>query len=81
MLLQMIGESSQYINNDLTTSRELANDLRELYDLPPLSIEEEEIVIKSSYIIAHLNGLIKDYATDSEENTIDVVKFVREDIS
>ncbi|MGN6348362.1 MAG: hypothetical protein ACTHLL_01235 [Candidatus Nitrosocosmicus sp.] len=65
----MIGESSQYINNDLTTSRELANDLRELYDLPPLSIEEE-MVIKSSYMITNLNGFIKDYATDSEENTI-----------
>ncbi|MGN6559810.1 MAG: hypothetical protein ACTHJ2_04720, partial [Candidatus Nitrosocosmicus sp.] len=69
MLLQMIGESSQYINNDLTTSRELANDLRELYDLPPLSIEKE-MVIKSSYMITNLNGFIKDYATDSEENTI-----------
>lgn len=76
----MIGESSQYINNDLITSRELANDLRELYDLPPLSIEEE-MVIKLSCIITNLNGLIKDYATDSKENAIIVVKFVREDIS
>ncbi|MGN6560617.1 MAG: hypothetical protein ACTHJ2_08850 [Candidatus Nitrosocosmicus sp.] len=76
----MIGESSQSINNDLTTSREFANDLRELYDLPPLTIEEE-MVINLSYIITNLNGLIKDYATDSEEITIDIVKFVREDIS
>ena len=55
MLLQMIRESSQYINTDLTTSREVANDLRELYDLPSLSIEEE-MVIKSSDIITNLNG-------------------------
>jgi hypothetical protein len=82
MPLQMIEQTSSDINNDITASNELANDLRELYDLPKLLPIEKDavVVVESSDIITNLNGLLKDYA-DSEENPIDAIKFIRENIS
>lgn len=82
MPLQMIEQTSPDINNSLTTSHELANDLRELYDLPQLPpIEKDVVAFESADIITNLNGLLKDYATDAEENSIDAIKFIRENIS
>jgi hypothetical protein len=79
-LQQMIEQNSYDANNgDLTTSHELANELRELYDLPLISKEKDEDLM-SSHIIINLNGFLKDYA-DSEENPIDAIKFIRESIS
>ena len=40
MPLQRIEQTSPDINNDLITSHELANDLRELYDLPLILTDE-----------------------------------------
>jgi hypothetical protein len=86
MRLQMIEETNQY-NNDLIPSHELANELRELYDLPMISKKEEEEEeenkdLMSSHIIINLNGFLKDYDSISEENPIDdVIKFIRENIS
>jgi hypothetical protein len=84
MALQMIGQTSSDINNGLTASHELANDLRELYDLPQLASkekDEKDISVKSDDIITNLNGLLKDYV-HSEENPVDyVIKFIRENIS
>jgi hypothetical protein len=80
MPLQMIEQTSPDINNALTTSQEMANDLRELYDLPQLPPIKEDVVVKSTDIITNLKGFLKDYA-DSEENPIDAIKFIRESIS
>jgi hypothetical protein len=80
MPLQMIEQTSPDINNGLATSHELANDLRELYDLPQLPPIEKDLVVKSSDMITHLKGFLKDYA-DSEENSVDAIKFIRENIS
>jgi hypothetical protein len=67
----MIGESSQYNNDALIPSHELANELRELYDLPMISKKEEEEEenkdLMSSHIIINLNGFLNDYATNSEK--------------
>ncbi|MGN6560709.1 MAG: hypothetical protein ACTHJ2_09320 [Candidatus Nitrosocosmicus sp.] len=76
----MIEQTSTDINNGLTTSHELANDLRELYDLPQLPPIGKDVVVKSADIITNLNGILKDYA-DSEENPIDAITFIREHIS
>ena len=80
MRLQMIEQNSHEINDDLIPSHELANDLRELYDLPLISKKEDEDLI-SLDIIINLNGFLKDYATISEENPIDAIKACRENIS
>ena len=81
MALQMIGQTNSDVNNGLIASHELANDLRELYDLPQLPPKEEDaVVVKSADIITNLNGFLKDYA-DSEENPVDAIKFIRENIS
>lgn len=78
-LQQIIGQNGYNINDDLTVSHTLANELRELYDLPQISKEKEMI---SPDIITNLNGFLKDYAnTDSEENPVDDVKAYRENIS
>ena len=64
----------------MTVSQVLANELRELYDLPPIS--KEEMTKKSSDIIINLRGFLKDYAnTDSEENMVDATKSCIESIS
>jgi hypothetical protein len=67
----------QVLNNNgydnALASHQLANELRELYDLSPITTTTEE---KISYdIITNLNGLLKEYAaTDLEENPIDDIK-------
>jgi hypothetical protein len=80
-LQQMIEQNSYDANDDLTTSHELANDLRELYDLPMISKEEENKDLMSSDIIINLNGFLKDYTPNSEENPVDAIKTCRENIS
>jgi hypothetical protein len=72
MPLQMMEHNSH--DQEVLTSHELANELRELYDLPPLNGEI------SSNIITNLNGLLKEYA-DSVESLVDVIKDGRENIS
>ena len=72
MPLQLM-ENDGY-NDELLASHELANELRELYDLPPLNGEI------SPNIITNLNGLLKEYA-DSVESLVDVIKDGRENIS
>jgi len=61
----------------------LANEIRELHDLP--SIPSEEITPSSSTlgIITNLNGFLEDYLSinDLEENSVDVIKECRENIS
>jgi hypothetical protein len=72
MPLQLM-ENDGY-NDELLASHKLANELRELYDLPPLN---DEISID---IIANLGGLLKEYV-DSVESLVDVIKDGRENIS
>jgi hypothetical protein len=72
MPLQMMEHNSH--DQEVLTSHELANELRELYDLPPLNGEI------SPNIITNLGGLLKEYA-DSVENLVDVIKDGRENIS
>jgi hypothetical protein len=72
MPLQLM-ENDGY-NDELLASHKLANELRELYDLPPLN---DGI---STDIIANLGGLLKEYV-DSVESLVDVIKDGRENIS
>ena len=69
----------------LHTSHQLANELRELYDLPPITLEKDKEIDKevfSNDIIVNLNGLLKDYdTTDYEDNLVDVIETSRENIS
>jgi hypothetical protein len=75
-LHQIIGYNGYDINDDLTASQVLANELREIYDLHPISEERT-----SPDIITNLNGFFKDYV-DSGENPVDyVIKACRENIS
>jgi hypothetical protein len=80
---QQVLEHNDYDNNNLLTSHQFANEIRELYDLP--SIPSEEITSSSSTvdIITNLNGFLEDYTSinDSEENSVDVIKECRENIS
>ncbi len=74
MPLQMMEHNSHDQDQEVLASHELANELRELYDLPPLN---DEI---STDIIANLGGLLKEYV-DSVESLVDVIKDGRENIS
>jgi hypothetical protein len=74
MPLQMMEHNSHDQDQEVLTSHELANELRELYDLPPLN---DGI---STDIIANLGGLLKEYV-DSVESLVDVIKDGRENIS
>jgi hypothetical protein len=80
---EQILKYNDYDNNNLLTSHQLANEIRELYDLP--SIPSEEITPSSSTlgIITNLNGFLEDYLSinDLEENSVDVIKECRENIS
>lgn len=71
MPLQMMKNDGH--DDELLTSHELANELRELYDLPPIIGEI------STDIITNLNGLLKEYV-DSEESPVDVIKDSRENL-
>jgi len=73
MPLQMMEHNSHDQDQQVLTSHKLANELRELYDLPPLN---DEI---STDIIANLGGLLKEYV-DSVESLVDVIKDGRENI-
>jgi hypothetical protein len=74
MPLQMMEHNSHDQDQEVLTSHELANELRELYDLPPLN---DGI---STDIITNLGGLLKEYV-DSVESLVDVIKDGRENIS
>jgi hypothetical protein len=74
MPLQMMQHNSHDQDQEVLASHELANELRELYDLPPLN---DGI---STDIIANLGGLLKEYV-DSVESLVDVIKDGRENIS
>ena len=58
------------------SSRQLANELRELYDLPEINKQDIQaererdnlLLIQSANIITNLNGFLKEYTTDLEEN-------------
>jgi hypothetical protein len=79
---QIMGQDILNNNDmdDVLVSHQLSNDLRELYDLPSINIpqnHQEQQPQLSAKIITNLNGFLKDYATDSEENSVDVVKYSR----
>ena len=78
MPLQQMTEQNSYDTYDnLIASHELVNELRELYDLPMISKEENEDLM-SSHIIININGFLKDCATNPEENLVDnVIKTCR----
>ena len=66
---QQILKHNDYDNNNLLSSHQFANEIRELYDLP--SIPSEEIILSSTAdIITNLNGFLKYYLSinDLEEN-------------
>ena len=69
MPLQMMEHNSHNQDQKVLTSHGLANELRELYDLPPLNGEI------STDIIINLGGLLKEYV-DSVESLVDVSKTV-----
>ncbi len=71
MSLQMMEHNCH--DNEVLTSHELANELRELYDLNPINGEV------SVDIITNLNGLLKEY-DDSEESSVDVIKNNRKNL-
>jgi len=64
-------------------SRQLANELRELYNLPSIDTEKnKEKEIFSKEIIGNLSGLLKDCdTTNLEEYSVDVIKANGENIS
>jgi hypothetical protein len=70
---------NDYPDDNILTSHQLANEIRELYDLSPIMAEEKI----SSNIITNLNGFLKEYAitVDYEEAHLDVIKYNREDLS
>ena len=73
MPLQLM-ENDGY-DDELLASHELANELRELYELSASNVEKVSV-----YTIANLGGLLKEYA-DSVESLVDVIKDGRENIS
>lgn len=77
----MLEVPIQILNNNdydyALSSHQLANDLREIYDLPLITAEEKI----SSDIITNLNGFLNKCTSDLEENAVDVIKGCRENIS
>jgi len=88
---QQMMEQMNYNNtdNDILFSHHLASELRELYDLPIINKQDRQeersgellLLSSSGDIITNLNGLFKEYAADFEENSVDVIKDCRENIS
>jgi hypothetical protein len=72
MPLQMMEHNSH--DQEVLSSHEIAKELRELYELPPLNVEI------STDIITNLGGLLKEYVS-SVESLVDVIKDSRENIS
>ena len=64
-------------------SRQLANELRDLYNLPSTDTEKDkQKEIFSKEIIGNLSGLLKDCdTTNLEEYSVDVIKANGENIS
>jgi hypothetical protein len=75
MPLQMMENDGYDDGDELLTSHKLANELRELYDLP--ANETEKVLV---HTITNLGGLLKEYV-DSVESMVDVIKDGRENIS
>jgi hypothetical protein len=69
MSTQALSENSY--DDSIVISHELANELRELYDLPSLAAKEHVSVD----IITNLSGFLKEFATsgDFDESSIDRV--------
>ena len=74
MSTQALSQNSY--DDSILISHGLANELREIYDLPPLGSEE----MASADVITNLSGFLKEYATtdDLNESSIDMVKLNRE---
>jgi len=85
MPVQVLKQNCVHVNEaDLfLASRQLANELRDLYNLPSIDTEKnKEKEIFSKEIIGNLSGLLKDYdTTNLEEHSVDVIKADRENIS
>jgi hypothetical protein len=82
MPFQTIEQRPNYDPNGiLVENHELAKELRELYDLPPISTEQA--IISAADIITNLNGFLKKYATTTDygETHLDAIKYSRENIS
>jgi hypothetical protein len=75
MPLQIMEHNSHDQDQEVLASHELANELRELYDLP--AIKAEKVIV---HTITNLGGLLKEYV-DSVESLVDVIKDGRENIS
>ncbi len=75
MPLQMMEHNSHDQDQEVLASHELANELRELYELSAINAEKVSV-----YTIANLSGLLKEYV-DSVESLVDVIKDGRENIS
>jgi hypothetical protein len=75
MPLQLMENDGYDDGDELLTSHKLANELRELYDLP--AIKAEKVIV---HTITNLGGLLKEYV-DSVESLVDVIKDGRENIS
>jgi hypothetical protein len=69
--------SQKSYDDSILVSHELANELRELYDLPSLAAAEEQM--SAVDIITNLSGFLKEYATDDlDKSSIEMIKFNRE---
>ena len=82
MPFQTIEQQVNYDpNGTLVENDELAKELRDLYDLHPISTEQA--VISAADIITNLNGFLKKYATSTDygETHLDAIKYSRENIS
>jgi hypothetical protein len=82
MPFQTIEQQPNYDpNGNRVENHELAKELRELYELPPISIEQA--IISAADIITNLNGFLKKYATTTDygETHLDAIKYSRENIS
>jgi hypothetical protein len=82
MPFQTIEQQPNYDPNGiLVENHELAKELRELFDLPPISTEQA--IISATDIITNLNGFLKKYATSTDygETHLDAIKYSRENIS
>ena len=79
---QVMGQTNHNNNSDdalALSSHQLANELRELYNLPVINKQDiqgegEHLLLLSANIITNLNGFLKDYSSDLEENPVDVIK-------
>jgi PHP family Zn ribbon phosphoesterase len=87
---QAMVRASHWNNSDYAqtlSSHQSANELREQYDLPVINKQDMQgerdplLLLPSANIITNLNGLLKEYASDLEEKSVDVVKCCRQNLS